>query len=222
MTAARLRAWAIAGLWLTFGVWGSAQEAWTVQTVALRDLREAESRAAILSGLGLPAYTEFTMRAGLQYVRVRIGCFSTREVAEAWAEVLQGAVVDEAVAVPIEGRPPPGVACVIADIGFRKPAEWSLVSGADEQPTFQVVIDGSSAYLRYEADHWRMWQTVAPGGLAALAPGVTGTRIAGRPVVRVIDGPALCPGQLLAASGDVAIVDIGDVVVACQHTTAWP
>jgi hypothetical protein len=222
MRAARARGWAIVGLWLAFGAWGGAQEAWTVQTVALRDLREAESRAAILGNLGLPAYTEFTMNDGLQFVRVRIGCFSTREVAEAWADVLQGAIVDEAVAVPIEGRPPAGVACVVADIGFRKPSDWSLVSGDHEQATFLVVIDGSSAYLRYEADHWRMWQSVAPEGLAALPPSVVGTRLAGRSVVRIVDGPALCPGRLLAASGEVAIVEIGDFVAACHRASAPP
>ncbi len=204
------------------GAWSAAQEAWTVQTVALRDLREAESRASLLGGLGLPAYTEFTMNDGLQYVRVRIGCFSTREVAEAWADVLQQAVVDEAVAVPIEGGLPAGIACVTTDIGFRKPTRWDLVSTANEEPTFEVVIDGSSAYLRYEADHWRMWQGVAPDGLLALPSRVVAARLGGRPVVRVVDGPALCPGRLLGASGEVAIVEIGDLVAACHRAAASP
>ncbi len=222
MTRARAARWVVVGLWCAWATWGVAQDAWTVQTVALRDLRDAESRAAMLADLGLPAYTEFTMRAGLQYVRVRIGCFSAREVAEAWADVLEQAVVDEAVAVPIDGQPPTGIGCVTTDIGFRKPSRWELVSGPREQPTFEVVIDGSAAYLRYETDHWRMWQSVAPDGLVAETPTVVATRLAGRSVVRVVNGPALCPGRLLGASGEVAIVEIGDLVAACHRASATP
>lgn len=207
--------WTLAAL-----AWG--QGTWSVQTVALRDLLEADSRVAALLGFGLPAYTEFTMQDGLQYVRVRIGCFTTREAAEAWADVLRRTLVDEAVAVPIDRGLPAGIGCVVADVGFRKPTRWRLVSLAGEQPMFEVDVGGHVAYLRYDDDHWRMWQGVAPEAAPVVPVRTVAGRLGGYAIVRLVDGPALCPGRLLAATGDVAIVETGDVVLACRWTPAFP
>ncbi|MBW6455995.1 MAG: SPOR domain-containing protein [Trueperaceae bacterium] len=215
--------------WLAWGGVASAQAAWTVQTVALRDLREANAEVARLGDLGLAAYTGFTMLDGLQYVRVRVGCFD-RETAERWAAVLQTGVTPEAVALPLDA-PPLGVPCVAADVGFRKPADWALVSHSGEQPTFRVEVAGHAAYLRHDGAGWRLWQAVAPPpealppttGTAGLAGGVVrAATLAGRDVVRHALWGALCPGRLVAAIGDVAIVDQGDAIVACGLATAAP
>lgn len=213
--------------WLAWGGAASAQAAWTVQTVALRDLREANAEVARLGDLGLAAYTGFTMLDGLQYVRVRVGCFD-RETAERWAGLLRAGVTSEAVALPLDALPT-GVPCVAVDVGFRKPADWALVSRADEQPTFRVEVAGHAAYLRYDGSGWRLWQAVAPAP-EAVAPetGTTGlsgsvvraATLAGQDIVRHALWGALCPGRLMASIGDVAIVDQGDAIVACGLATA--
>jgi len=217
---------------LAWGGGAAAQAAWTVQTVALRDLREADAVVARLSGLGLAAYTEFTMLDGLQYVRVRVGCFD-RENAERWAALLRMGVASEAVALPMDALPPEGVACVTVDVGFRKPAAWTLASGPDEQPTFRVEVAGQAAYLRYDGAGWRLWQAVAPppeplpagsaAAFGAAGPGggsVQPATLAGQDIVRHAAWGALCPGRLVATIGDVGIVDQGDAIVACGPATA--
>ncbi len=201
----------------------AAQAAWTVQTVALRDLREANAEVARLNDLGLAAYTEFTMLDGLQYVRVRVGCFD-RETAERWAGLLRAGVTSEAVAMPLEAPPPGGVPCVAVDVGFRKPAAWALVSRPDEQPTFRVEVAGHAAYLRYDGTGWRLWQAVTPPpepmAPAPVVAVVRQARLAGEDVVRHALWGALCPGRLVASVGDVGIVDQGDAIVACGLVAA--
>jgi hypothetical protein len=211
--------WAWAGLTL-------AQSAWTVQTVAFRDLRQAEAEVAILRALGLQAYTEFTMSNGLQYVRVRVGCYDDRAGAEAWAVLLRGAITRDAVAMPVEAPLPDHVPCLGTDVGFRKPAAWSLVSAPGELPTFQVEVAGAVAYLRHDGEAWRLWQTVAPD--PAPAPPTDAERqvrvgsIAGLAVARSVAAGVMCPGRLIATAGPVAIVDGGDAVIACRVLAERP
>ena len=208
--------------WLGWGGTAAAQAAWTVQTVALRDLREANAEVARLADLGLAAYTEFAMLDGLQYVRVRVGCFD-RATAERWAGLLRTGVTSEAVAMPLEAQPPGGVPCVTVDVGFRKPAAWVLVSRPDEQPTFRVEVAGHTAYLRYDGTGWRLWQSVTPPP-EPMAPVPTSrvvrqARLAGQDVVHHPTWGVLCPGRLVASIGDVGIVDQGDAIVACGPVT---
>jgi hypothetical protein len=198
-----------------------------VQTVAFRDLRDANAEVAILRSLGLPAYTEFTMAAGLQYVRVRVGCYDTRAGAEAWATLLRGAITRDAVAMPVEAVLPDEVPCIATDVGFRKPGSWSLVSAAGDLPTFRVEVGGQVAFLRHDGEAWRLWQAVAPEPAAAppwcrldlqvRVGSIAGCRSRGRsrPV-------RLCPGRLIATAGPVAIVDGGEAVIACRVLEARP
>jgi hypothetical protein len=224
----RRSAWplALVALGLAWASAAQAQSAWTVQTVAFRDLRDANAEVAILRSLGLPAYTEFTMSNGLQYVRVRIGCYLDRPGAEAWALLLRGAITRDAVAMPVEAALPDHVPCVATDVGFRKPQSWSLVSAAGELPTFQVEVGGAVAYLRHDGEAWRLWQSVAPE--PAPAPVTDAERqvrvgsVAGLPVARSLAAGALCPGRLIATAGPVAIVDGGDAVVACRVLAERP
>lgn len=197
-----------------------AQTTWSVQTVALRDYREAQGVAAGLRLHGFEAYTEFTMQSGLQYVRVRVGCTDAREVAEAWAELLARSLVAEAVVVPMEGASPSDVRCVAAEVGFRKPARWVLVSGAGEVPVFEVEVAGHLAYLGFDGLAWRVWQETAPAPVEASAPRVVAAVLEGRDVVRSADGALLCPGRLLGGVGDAAVVELGDAIVACRPAGA--
>ncbi|MFN2322659.1 MAG: SPOR domain-containing protein [Trueperaceae bacterium] len=197
-----------------------AQTTWSVQTVALRDYQEAQGVAAGLRLHGLDAYTEFTMQSGLQYVRVRVGCTDEREVADAWAGLLARSLVAEAVVVAMEGAPPLDVACVAAEVGFRKPGRWTLVSGPGEVPVFEVEIADHLAYLSYDGLVWRVWQGTAPAPVAASAARVVAARLDGRDVVRSADGGLLCPGRLIASIGDAAVVELGDAIVACRPAPA--
>ena len=221
-------AWRLAlavSIWAWAGA-SLAQSAWTVQTVAFRDLRDARAEVAILRALGLQAYTEFAMYNGLQYVRVRVGCYDDRAGAEAWAVLLRGAITRDAVAMPIEAPLPDHVPCVATDVGFRKPRAWSLVSAPGDLPTFQVEVAGAVAYLRHDGEAWRLWQSVAPE--PAAAPAMDAVRqvrvgaIAGVAVARSLAAGVLCPGRLIATAGPVAIVDGGDAVVACRVLAEWP
>ena len=198
----------------------AAQTTWSVQTVALRDYREAAGVAAGLRLHGLDAYTEFTMQGGLQYVRVRVGCTDEREVADAWAALLARSLVAEAVVVPMEGALPLDVACIAAEVGFRMPVRWMLVSAPSEVPVFEVVVADHLAYLSYDGLVWRVWQGAAPAPVAASAPRVVAARLDGRDVVRSADGGLLCPGRLLAGIGDAAVVELGDAIVACRPVDA--
>jgi hypothetical protein len=200
----------------------SAQAAWSVQTVALRDLREAQGAVAQLRALGFPAFTEFTMSAGLQYVRVRVGCTSEREVADAWAALLAPRLVAQAVSVPLEAAPPEDVACVRNDVGFRKPTRWMLRSGPGELPVFEVAIADHVAFVGFDAGGWRVWQSVAPEPVAAPPSRVVAGRLEGADVVRTSDGALLCPGRLLVGVGDAAVVELGDAVLACWMDPSEP
>jgi hypothetical protein len=203
-----------------------AQSAWTVQTFAFRDLRDAQAEVAILRALELQAYTEFTMSNGLQYVRVRVGCFDDRAGAEAWAGLLRGAITRDAVAMPVEAPLPEHVPCVGTDVGFRKPGSWALVSAPGDLPTFQVEVAGAVAYLRHDGEAWRLWQSVAPD--PAPAPAVEAQHqvrvgsVAGLAVARSAAAGAMCPGRLIATAGPVAIVDGGDAIVACRVLAERP
>ena len=216
----RLGWWvAFAGVVAALGT-GLAQTTWSVQTVALRDFREAQGVAAGLRLHGLDAYTEFTMQSGLQYVRVRVGCTDEREVADAWAALLARSLVAEAVVVPMEGPAPRDVACVAAEVGFRKPAHWVLVSRPGELPVFEVEVADHLAYLGYDGLVWRVWQGTAPAPVPASPARVVAARLDGRHVVRSADGRLLCPGRLLAGVGEAAVVELGDAIVACRRVEA--
>ncbi len=203
-----------------------AQAGWAVQTVALRDYVEAQSAVKQLQDLGFPAYTEFAMDRGRQFVRVRVGCFDTREAAEAMARALGGHVTAEAQPVELTpGALAPG--CVSESIGFLNGYGWRLVS--DDGPvSFEVQVAGVPATVVHDGERWRM---VQDGGelppLSAVTP-------AGRYVSASVGGSTfaaletgsgryvVCPGTLLAQVGDAAIVERGDTVVACRWNGGMP
>ncbi len=198
-------------------------ETWSIQTVALRDLREAQLRAAELRSAGFPAFTEFTMSDGLQYVRVRVGCWSSRDAALGVAELLLGGHAREAVVVPhSEASPEP---CVEVDVGFLTPSTWAPLHDVGEAPTFRVELAGHVGHIRHDGLRWSVLQgDTSPAPIDAIAlPMRFGTgELGGGPLVFVERGGdlvVLCPGRLIGHVEDVVIVEWSDAVVACRTQT---
>jgi len=194
--------------------------AWTVQTVALRDLRQADLVVAQLKNLGFDAYDEFAMNDGKQFVRVRVGCYGDRAAAQAVAAALATHVTEQAVPAPIS--PTARVNdCVREDVGFLKPASWSKVDAADGLPTFHVKVAGHDADVVFDGMRWVVVQDGS-------APPATATAVSAPFVVAHPGGVAwaaeetpdgtrlLCPGTLVGRAGEAAIVERPGEVVACS------
>lgn len=209
------------GLLLGIGS-GAVAENWTVQTVAVRDLRVGDAIAAELASLGFDAYTEFVMSDGVQWVRVRVGCFFDRADADGMATLLQGRYTRDAVVVPRT----PGISdvpCLRREIGFVTPDRWhQVLPGA---AAFEVEVDGVLGLIRYQAGGWRLLQEPATEALDAVtsvgqgtfqeAPGMPSRFVARR----LLDGGLriFCAGRLLAQTEEAAIVELDGVVSACLH-----
>lgn len=193
---------------------------WAVQVVALRDYVEAQAAVTQLKDLGFPAYTEFAMDDGRQFVRVRVGCYGTREAAAAMAQALRGRVTADAQAVELT----PGVGtlgCVEESVGFLNGYGWRLIDDAGPV-SFDVNVAGVPATVVHDGDRWRMVQDGAEPPARA-TPNATAAFVSwsvGGSTFVVLDGPServvVCPGDLIAQVGDVAIVERGDVVLACR------
>ena len=200
------------------------EDRWAVQVVALRDFREAQEQAAALRTLGFNAYTEFAMLNGQQWVRVRVGCFGSREAAEAMAAALRTRITAEAQAVefsPVTHAQ----GCTEEDIGFLNAYGWQLMS--DTGPvTFAVNVAGVPAVVAHDGSHWRIVQDDDQLRLQVSATppaSFESRRIGGVAFVRLegLLGPVVvCPGELVASVADVAIVERGDLLVACRYLAA--
>ncbi|HET8986133.1 MAG TPA: SPOR domain-containing protein [Trueperaceae bacterium] len=205
----------------------SAQPApgWSVQVVALRDFREAQAAVTELSVLEFDAYTEFSMADGQQYVRVRTGCFTTRDAAEALANVMRGRVTAEAEAVELTpGAPVRG--CVDEEVGFLNSYDWELMSRSTGVPSFRVAIASVVARVVHDGRRWIVLQGDGEPQAESARDGATARivqrRVGGTPFAALdsLPGPVLlCPGTLVATVADVAIVERTDVIVACRLMT---
>jgi hypothetical protein len=193
---------------------------WTVQVVALRDFREAQSVVAQLGGIGFDSYSEFAMSGGRQYVRVRVGCFTGRDAADDLAEAMATVVTGDAVAVPIT----PGAdiaACVEVDIGFLKPSSWRQLGAGSGR--FEVMIGGETAEIAHTGERWTIRQEEGGPAAGPVRQRFRQSAANGLAVVQVetANGPLnLCPGTLLAEVADAAIVERHDAVVACRLLTS--
>ena len=218
----RVLAWLLAA-WLVV-VAAARDDGWAVQTVALRDLREAQRMAATLRDAGFPAFTEFAMTDGLQYVRVRVGCWSVREGADAVATLLLAGHAREAVVVPHSAESPR--ACVHLDVGFLMPAAWSTLFEPGEAPTFRVELAGHVGHIRHDGERWAVLQGEgAPAPLRVPAPTRPyreGAVAGGAAVFDDREAPSVlvCPGRLIGQVGDVAIAVWANAVVACRPPDA--
>lgn len=195
---------------------------WSVQVVALRDYREAQAAATELRVLEFDVYTEFAMLDGQQYVRVRVGCFTTRDAAESAAAVMRGRITAEAEAVEATDTAPV-LGCVHEEIGFLNSYDWELMTRPGEVPVFSVTVAGVPARLTHDGRRWSVLQGRGSGEQATLADPSSARfvqrQVAGAPFATLdsLPGPVLlCSGRLVASVADVAIVARGDAVVACR------
>lgn len=135
-------------------------EAWTIQTAALRDFRLATQRVERLRAAGFNAYTEFSMADNQQYVRIRVGCFTDRVLAETVAHGLKTYLTDEAVVVPLsdDAAVQP---CVLHDIGFRIPDAWGVMTNEPGGIVFWVEVGNRRGYIAFNGRHWHVIQTEA-------------------------------------------------------------
>lgn len=195
-------------------------ELWTVQTVALRDFREAQSAMTDLRTSGFDAFTEFAMDNGLQFVRVRVGCYTTRFAAEAMADALRGNVT--ATAVVAEASPDALLAgCVNLDVGFLKPVLWDEVKHPLQAPAFRVVVSGIEAHVAHNGLRWMVLQEgedVPLVGADVTAQRFSQVTVGGVRFVRndSAGGTILCPGTLVVSVGSVAIAEQFDAIFACS------
>ncbi len=200
-------------------------ELWSVQVIALRDYREAQLVAAELKQFGLDTYTEFSMQDGLQFVRVRIGCYVGRGAAEAVSGVIRGRLTAEA--EPVELTPgAPVTACSEQVVGFLDDYAWRYLGSGSGMPTFAVTVAGRSATIVHDADRWAVVQdggavpeTSAPDSAVTETARFAQRRHGGVLLVsqlRQSDELVVCAGSIVATVGAWALVDRGDAVVACR------
>lgn len=199
---------------------------WTIQTVAFPDYRLAEAEVDRLAGMGFDVYTEFTMFEGTQYTRVRVGCFESRPAAELMAQVMAGRITAEAVVQPFSEDAAPSF-CLRDDIGFIKPADWSVQMQDTQQIVFRVQLGGYTGFVRMRGGEWRLLTaiepaTASPAGITLPFEQVTA---AGQPVVRttIAGRPRLiCPGRLMWQAGRTAVVERASTVAGCMVEPVRP
>jgi hypothetical protein len=199
----------------------SAQQ-WTIQTVAFRDYRDAQAAVEQLQALGFEAYTEFANGAdGLQYARVRVGCFDSKETADLSVQRLAGSYTKEAVAVPMNaGAPVPY--CVRREVGFIVPTTWYLYFTTATEAVFMVDLQGKQAFLKHSGETWQMGQHLGEVGVTTV-PASVGTsgyfsEVAASPYPQILyrsDVTILVSqGKLLWQTANVAVVQENDTIVA--------
>lgn len=194
-------------------------EQWTVQTIAVRDLREATAISDDLVRRGFDAYTEFSMGSGRQWVRVRVGCFADRTAAAAVANLLRGWATRDAV-VTERSEDAPARGCLVRDLGFVAPEAWRQL--APGVASFEVEVAGVTGLMRYQGGRWQVLQAPASDALPTSRSDERAYRQA-EDVPRAFvakehaGGEILvCPGRLLAEADGAAIVEHDGSVFACR------
>jgi hypothetical protein len=195
---------------------------WTVQTVAFRDYRDAQAAVQQLQALGFEAYVEFSNGSdGLQYARVRVGCFDTQETADLTVQRLIGIYTKEAVSVPLSaGAPVPY--CVRREVGFVTPTQWYTYFTTATEATFMVVLEEKQAFIKHDGTTWQVGQNLSEIGITTVPPSV-GTNgyfseAAASPFPQILYRSDitlfLSQGKLLWQKGNVALIQEDDMVVA--------
>jgi len=167
-----LRLGCLLAVWLALTA--ALAQPWTVQIAAYRDFRVASEVVSELRELGFDAYHEFTMNQGLQYARVRVGCFIDSDGAANAAALLKTGVTREAVVVPMSEQAEPRP-CVRFDLGFNEPGSWGIHSSQPEAVVFWVELSGHRGYIAHTASGWQVLQrepsvTQGVGWLATPSP----------------------------------------------------
>jgi len=198
---------------------GIASSHWTVQTVAFPDFRLAQDVIAELRTHGFDAYAEFTMQDDTQYARVRVGCFSSEAAAAAMAELLLAGFADAAVVQPYSAGSGASF-CVRDDVGFIKPADWSIQEQDRQQIIFRVELAGAVGFVRMAGAEWRLLTEIEPAAPPSSAGSVRFYQAEGSPGALIRAEVAgsdriICPGELMWQSGHTAVVERSTMIAAC-------
>jgi SPOR domain len=200
----------------------SHAQQWTIQTVAFRDYRDARAAEQQLQALGFEAYTEFANGSdNLQYARVRVGCFDSKETADLTVQRLIGSYTKEAVAVPLTANAPVPY-CVKRDIGFITPTTWYTYFTTSNEATFMVDFGGQQAFLKHDGATWQMGQNLGEIGITAVPASVETngyfSEVAASPYPQILYRSdvtlLISQGKLLWQKGTVAVVQENDTIVA--------
>jgi SPOR domain len=200
----------------------SNAQQWTIQTVAFRDYRDAQAAVQQLQALGFEAYVEFANGSdGLQYARVRVGCFDSQETADLSVQHLIGIYTREAVSVPLStGAPVPY--CIHREVGFITPTTWYTYFTSATEATFMVDLQGKQAFLKHDGAAWQMGQNLSEIGITAVPPsvGTSGyfSEVAASPFPQILYRSditlLISQGKLLWQKANVALVQENDMIVA--------
>ena len=219
----------LAFLWMT----AANAQGWTVQTAAFEREQDAAGYATTLQALGYDAYTELGSSGGGHVSRVRVGCFSSRAGAKAYAEHVAGRIPAEVAIAPLETGSTPSV-CLRRTVGFVPPDRWEVAADTSQAVTFSVTVGAQEGFVSFDGT----WQVQQSRSSVAASPFIASTsdlepapqtasdlfsetsesglnvvtvRWAGRELV-------VTPGQLLWQRGAVAVVLEAAGVVA-YHVT---
>ena len=199
-----------------FGMTAASAQGWTVQTAAFEREQDAAEYATTLQGLGYDAYTESGTSGGGYIARVRIGCFTSRAGAKAYAEHVAGRISTEVAVALLETASTPSV-CLRRTVGFVPPDRWGVAADTPQGITFSVTVGAQEGFVSFDGS-WQVQQsrsdfTASTSNLESVALtsanlfsetsesglNVVTVRRAGRNLV-------VTPGQLLWQRGAAAVV----------------
>ena len=154
---------------------GLAQAQWSVQTTALSSAQAAQAQVRALQALAFDAYAH-TPGDGL--TRVRVGCFTERDLAEAYAAAVRRRAGGDARPVRWEDGAAPRL-CLGRDTGFTLPERWGVLSQDSAGVRFWLELGGVRAFAAF-TESWTLAQSEAE--LAQLARASTLSAAQGEPL----------------------------------------
>jgi len=131
-------------------------QTWTIQTASFRDYRLAQRSLDRLLKAGFDSYSEFYMDQGRQLVRIRVGCFESREAAQNFLDKMNSMGQISAYVVPHSQA---GNSCVKRNIGFIAPEKWGTYQVDNQKIIFWVSISDVTAFIAHTNLGWQVSQT---------------------------------------------------------------
>lgn len=119
---------------------------------AFTDYREATARVNLLKSQGFDSYSEFYMKDGKQLVRVRLGCFDSKDTAELYVNHMG---LTNLALLPMSDNAPVSH-CVSRNLGAILPSRWGVYQTNSAQAEFYVELQNQNAYLNYDGSSWNL------------------------------------------------------------------
>ncbi len=141
-------------LLLSFGL--AQGQTWTIQIASFYDFRLAQRSLDRLVSAGFDSYSEFFMEEGSQFVRVRVGCFESREAAQNFLDTMNSMGQINAY---ITQNTNSSNNCINRSVGFITPEKWGTYRLNNDNIVFWVNISGLTAFISNSASGWQISQT---------------------------------------------------------------